>query len=325
AVDSYLSSFKNVPAYVGNTLKGSANTLNDVNNMLKGNSYYDGSKVVSLQGTVKAAAPVAQAAPVKHVELIVNVEQYPSTEGAKEIVTGAPESHKATLVETKNTAAQTITKAASEATQTAESSVTVIETREDKSSIVKGATEVVNPQAIERSKTTVGKEESKPAISVVKMSETIKGADGKDGAEGKQGVSGKKGATGSNGKDGVTTVITKTVVDNETRATVLSHSRAINRNSAAIERNSKAIERNTKQIAANTKAIKQVGAMAQATSNLHYNASNSGYAMAVGEYKGAVAFAGGVQKQINEHTAVTVQVSYDGDSVGASVGIHGDF
>lgn len=151
----------------------------------------------------------------------------------------------------------------------------------------------------------------------------VNGEAGKAGVNGSNGIDGKAGRDGNNGKDGVTTV--RHELDTQTKAVVLSHSRAISNNSAAIERNSQRIDRNAKAIADNTKAIKHVGAMAAASANLHYNVNHSGYAVAAGEYKGSTAFAGGVQVQTSATTAITFQASYDGESVGASVGFHGDF
>lgn len=166
----------------------------------------------------------------------------------------------------------------------------------------------------------------------------------RNGADGVSGSNGKDGSNGVNGKDGITTTVVKVdtatqqrVNDNSAniaanRGEIISHSRAIaanragiERNSAAIEHNSQRIDRNSKDIAANRKAIKRVGAMAQAASNLHYNVNHNGYAVSVGEYQGNTAIAGGVQFQTGAHTAVTLQASYDGEAVGASVGFHGDF
>ncbi|EBL7042153.1 hypothetical protein CJ666_22270 [Salmonella enterica] len=56
AVHQYLSQFHNVPAYVYGALTDNANTLTDVNYRLKQNTYWDGSKVVSLEGTVHSNA-----------------------------------------------------------------------------------------------------------------------------------------------------------------------------------------------------------------------------------------------------------------------------
>lgn len=71
--------------------------------------------------------------------------------------------------------------------------------------------------------------------------------------------------------------------------------------------------------------VKAIGATATAAANLHYNRSESGYAVAVGEYEGATAVAGGMQFNISANTAATVQVSYDGEGAGASVGFHGSW
>ncbi|UHO31188.1 hypothetical protein K7R23_00070 [Citrobacter rodentium NBRC 105723 = DSM 16636] len=80
-----------------------------------------------------------------------------------------------------------------------------------------------------------------------------------------------------------------------------------------------------KQINHNGKAIKRLGASAQATANLHYNANHNGYAIAVGEYNSETALAGGLQFNTGKSTAVTVQGSYDAESFGGSVGLHGDW
>ena len=80
-----------------------------------------------------------------------------------------------------------------------------------------------------------------------------------------------------------------------------------------------------KQITSNKRAIKRLGASSQATANLHYNANRNGYAVAVGEYNGETALAGGIQFNSGKHTAVTVQGSYDAEAFGGSVGLHGDW
>ncbi|WP_318373622.1 YadA C-terminal domain-containing protein [Enterobacter sp.] len=80
-----------------------------------------------------------------------------------------------------------------------------------------------------------------------------------------------------------------------------------------------------KQIDRNNKAIKRLGASAQATANLHYNANRSGYAVSVGDYRGETALAGGLQFRAGNHSAVTVQGSYDAEAFGGSVGLHGDW
>lgn len=79
------------------------------------------------------------------------------------------------------------------------------------------------------------------------------------------------------------------------------------------------------QIDHNSQAIKRLGASAQATSNLHYNANRSGYAVSVGDYRGETALAGGLQFRAGSHNAVTLQGSYDAEAFGGSVGLHGDW
>ncbi|AEJ81396.1 gp20 [Erwinia phage vB_EamM-Y2] len=102
-------------------------------------------------------------------------------------------------------------------------------------------------------------------------------------------------------------------------------SRRVATNSAGIESNHRAIESNRRQIETNRRDIRRVGATAVASANLHYDASNSGYAVSVGEYRGETAIAGGLQYGITEQSAATVQVSYDGTGTGASVGFHSSF
>lgn len=159
---------------------------------------------------------------------------------------------------------------------------------------------------------------------------------------------GEKGDKGDKGDAGesVTTVKTVNVVDTaahkaiETntanvaanRGEIIAQSHSIAANTAGVKRNSAAIERNSSRIAKNEQDIKDVkqsvkrlGASAAASANLHYNRAESGYAVAVGEYKGATAIAGGVQFNTSANTAATVQVSYDGEGVGASVGFHGSW
>lgn len=79
------------------------------------------------------------------------------------------------------------------------------------------------------------------------------------------------------------------------------------------------------QIKVNSRAIKRLGATAEAAANLHYNANNSGYAIAAGEYNGESALAAGIQFRTGQSTAITVQASYDAESTGGSAGFHGDF
>ncbi|WJN63952.1 hypothetical protein Erwinia_phage_Farigoule_00065 [Erwinia phage Farigoule] len=102
-------------------------------------------------------------------------------------------------------------------------------------------------------------------------------------------------------------------------------SRRVATNSAGIESNHRAIESNRRQIETNRRDIRRVGATAVASANLHYDASNSGFAVSIGEYRGETAIAGGLQYGITEHSAATVQVSYDGTGTGASVGFHSSF
>lgn len=162
---------------------------------------------------------------------------------------------------------------------------------------------------------------------------SITGATGKDGINGKDGVSvtgqngkdgksitGATGSNGINGKDGVTTIIHKTinVTDTATRSQVRSNTTRINKVESATKQN-------TSDIAENRKTIKRVGAMSQASSNLHYNRSENGYAVAVGEYAGQAAIAGGMQFNTSNNSAITVQASYDGEDAGASVGFHSNW
>ncbi|WP_455907015.1 YadA-like family protein [Serratia fonticola] len=65
--------------------------------------------------------------------------------------------------------------------------------------------------------------------------------------------------------------------------------------------------------------------MAQAVSSLHYNRNESGYAVAAGEYDSEASIAGGMQFRTSQDSAVTVQVSWDGNATGAGVGFHSNF
>ncbi|HGM5489635.1 TPA: YadA-like family protein, partial [Serratia fonticola] len=96
-------------------------------------------------------------------------------------------------------------------------------------------------------------------------------------------------------------------------------------NTAAINQNSQDIANNRKDIDENSKNIKRVGAMAQAVSSLHYNRNESGYAVAAGEYDGETSIAGGMQFSTSDNSAVTVQMSWDGNAAGAGVGFHSNF
>ncbi|CAM4301378.1 YadA-like family protein [Serratia silvae] len=165
------------------------------------------------------------------------------------------------------------------------------------------------------------------------------GIDGKNGADGKDGqsITGKKGA---NGKDADMTLVNANVValrgvrnEQAAQGTYIQQNSAnvaLNRariasNSAAINQNSRDIAANRKDIDENSKDIKRVGAMAQAVSSLHYNRNESGYAVAAGEYDSEASIAGGMQFRTSQDSAVTVQVSWDGNATGAGVGFHSNF
>lgn len=153
----------------------------------------------------------------------------------------------------------------------------------------------------------------------------------------RDGIDGKNGA---DGKDADMTLVNANVVAlrgvrNEQAAqgayiqqnsadVALNRSR-IASNSAAINQNSHDIAANRKDIDENTKDIKRVGAMAQAVSSLHYNRNESGYAVAAGEYDGEASIAGGMQFSTSQDSAVTMQVSWDGNATGAGVGFHSNF
>uniref|UniRef100_UPI0034CD6BF6 YadA-like family protein n=1 Tax=Enterobacter hormaechei TaxID=158836 RepID=UPI0034CD6BF6 len=79
------------------------------------------------------------------------------------------------------------------------------------------------------------------------------------------------------------------------------------------------------EIENNKRAIKRLGAASEATANLHFNANHSGYAIAAGEYDGETALAAGVQFRTSKTTAISLQASYDAESTGGSIGLHGDF
>lgn len=105
---------------------------------------------------------------------------------------------------------------------------------------------------------------------------------------------------------------------------------AVNDNSAGIARNSQRLDKvekdvsKLKQDVADVKdQTKRVGALGMAAANLHYAGLDSGYAVALGQYSDKTAIAGGLQFNINEKTAATVQVAYDTKDFGGSVGIHG--
>jgi hypothetical protein len=165
------------------------------------------------------------------------------------------------------------------------------------------------------------------------------GIDGKNGVDGKDGQS-ITGKTGAKGKDADMTLVNANVfalrsVRNEqavqgayvqqNSANVALNRARIASNSAAINQNSHDIAANRKDIDENSKDIKRVGAMAQAVSSLHYNRNESGYAVAAGEYDSEASIAGGMQFRTSQDSAVTVQVSWDGNATGAGVGFHSNF
>ncbi|WJN64028.1 hypothetical protein Erwinia_phage_Fougasse_00065 [Erwinia phage Fougasse] len=127
------------------------------------------------------------------------------------------------------------------------------------------------------------------------------------------------------GTTGVAVSRSSSISNDSSSVAVDNVSRRVANNSAGIESNHRAIESNRRQIETNRRDIRRVGATAVASANLHYDASNSGFAVSIGEYRGETAIAGGLQYGITEHSAATVQVSYDGTGTGASVGFHSSF
>ncbi|MCS5452483.1 hypothetical protein ACJVQT_23185 [Enterobacter huaxiensis] len=80
-----------------------------------------------------------------------------------------------------------------------------------------------------------------------------------------------------------------------------------------------------KKIKDTSERTKRTQAMSQALTSLHYNGNVSGYAVGAGAMAGKEAIAGGLQYGIDEHHAVTMQSSWDGEDAGLGVGFHGDF
>lgn len=122
------------------------------------------------------------------------------------------------------------------------------------------------------------------------------GVDGKNGADGKDGRS-ITGKTGANGKDADMTAVDANTAGlrgvrteqaaqgqyiQQNGADIAVNQAHIASNTTAINQNSQDIAANRKDIDENSKDIKRVGAMAQAVSSLHYNRSESGYAVAAG-------------------------------------------
>ncbi|MCL6360283.1 collagen-like protein [Pectobacterium polaris] len=170
-----------------------------------------------------------------------------------------------------------------------------------------------------------------------------------------QPVVGHDGADGSNGKDGVTTVITKVETDASTTQQVSNnatslravrteqdaqgefvqrqvtvnnqHSARLTQDSADIAHNSQRIDQNAKRIDETKEDLKRGLNNAAAMSSLHFNGNRDSWALSTGSANGeGAALAGGMQKSLTEHTAVTVQYSDSlsgGYMIGA--GIHGDW
>ncbi|HAV1531546.1 TPA: hypothetical protein JG872_000356 [Enterobacter hormaechei subsp. xiangfangensis] len=110
----------------------------------------------------------------------------------------------------------------------------------------------------------------------------------------------------------------KTLNNHEQRLNVLEH--------ADHKRNAQ-VDKNKSDIAENRKQIKAVGNNAAAQASLHFNGNADSWALSTGTYNGdGAAFAGGIQKSITEHAAVSVQFSAsDSGDFMAGVGIHGDY
>lgn len=172
------------------------------------------------------------------------------------------------------------------------------------------------------------------------------GRNGMDGAKGDKGDTGDKGDKGDKGDTGAAGVDGKTIVDQETKDKVAFNAKNIHaldertfktdvesfRQQAGIQQNATAIKQlegdvaQLKQdVSSNTKAIKRVGAIGAAQANLHYNRSENGFAIAVGEYRGEAGIAGGLQFNMTQNSAVTVQAAYDGQDTSASLGMHGSW
>lgn len=163
------------------------------------------------------------------------------------------------------------------------------------------------------------------------------------------------GVDGKDGVDGVTTTLTKVETDTATRSQVANntsairgvrseqaaqsdyiqkqshvinqHSALLQQHSAQIELNTADIQKNTKDIADTKDKLKKGLNNAAAMSSLHFDANKNSWALSTGTANGdGAALAGGLQKQLTEHTAVTVQFSdsMSGDWM-AGAGIHGDY
>lgn len=113
--------------------------------------------------------------------------------------------------------------------------------------------------------------------------------------------------------------------DGGTQSQIRDSERRIGAANSGVQANHNAINANRHEIETNRRDIKRVGAAAISAANLHYNDSESGYAVAIGNYRGETAIAGGIQFHVHNRTAATAQVSYDGSGTGVSVGLHSSF
>ncbi|MBW5894472.1 hypothetical protein IM880_19845, partial [Pectobacterium polaris] len=105
------------------------------------------------------------------------------------------------------------------------------------------------------------------------------------------------------------------------------HSARLTQDSTDIAHNSQRIDQNAKRIDETKEDLKRGLNNAAAMSSLHFNGNRDSWALSTGSANGeGAALAGGMQKSLTEHTAVTVQYSDSlsgGYMVGA--GIHGDW
>ena len=110
----------------------------------------------------------------------------------------------------------------------------------------------------------------------------------------------------------------KTLNNHEQRLNTLEH--------ADHKRNAQ-VDRNKRDIADTRETLKRGLNNAAAMSSLHFNGNADSWALSAGTANGdGAAFAGGIQKSITDHAAVTVQFSSsDNGDYMAGVGIHGDY
>lgn len=111
----------------------------------------------------------------------------------------------------------------------------------------------------------------------------------------------------------------------QNRQVINQHSRTLANHESRIGSLEGQTKQNRDDIQTNKKNISRVGAMAQAISGLHYDANNTGIAVAAGTYDGSNSLAMGSQFNTTERSAATVGVSYDGNVVGANAGWHTSF